>query len=322
MLEVLGLIKVVVVPYAAFLASNLVPEWSVTSGENPFATLVRRTPALVHLDFASHRRGQRPLATPTDLLAALLGRNEDISGLTGLAIDRRNLSLVLLALTQNSSALRSLSVFHAGDEAPTFVLETYQDKILEFPLLRSLASGLFVDPPHIWFHEYMASSWHFPLLDKIAIGSPPGHTIHPPGPSPIFLAEDGHPQSFSLRTLSLATVCFEFLGSSNVHELSFRVGTAKKEPEEAWFSDAVLAANFDKAPGGVVNTVETVVLVEEEIPLSSGAKRTLSLFVNRARFPSLKKVVWVSHKKDDDSTSWPAKWVLDLTKNGVEVDLQ
>lgn len=287
-------------------ASGLATEWRKKFAEHPSVSLVHSTPNLVHLEltgrFTSVAPPGLPLSTPISLLLAIATRQTGLTSLVGLAVDHDNLSAAVLAVRFHADSLRTLSIFQNGGHKSRMLYHVPPVYKLVLPVLRFISIGLLQTPQTRWLEDFIESDWVFLALTKSACGAPPGDAPAPSwlNPQAALTGPKGVFRSVYCGDLESAASVFEDLAPSSARELSFRFASEDGD----WLQLDELDEILNGAPQGKVRSVEVVVVIEGHLPAAAIGDQNLAAFVNMFRFPSLKKVVWVSHKKDNDAANW------------------
>lgn len=275
--------------------------WEELTGEHPFQMLLRCLPKVSHIHLGSHLE-----PTQSSLLVTLANTTAPLEGLTGLVVAGVNLEAVTVALRHLAPSLRRLAVFGHDTRRPLFVGETFDDhSTLDFTSLVSITSGTSAATAQPWLGRLLAARWKMPLVRKLAIGTGAMDAKQAVGP---------HKWAFGLKSTAIISIHlpsltdvgdgFPELGKVKVQELSITLRTG--DPSAPPLDEFRIA--LDKAEGGRVDTVTSVVVVESRSASLPAYDRGLNLLVveliSRKRLPSLEKVVWVSKLKGDDGAEW------------------
>lgn len=303
--ETLGRIKVLQIPNqdVPSLVGSPLPV------DCPFARLLHLTPALAHLHLR-YGSDPNPSGTAQHTLLALAMRDQRLDGLSGLEMSNENFAAALLALEQHAPSLRAISLFYVGSTPPRLLghlPERFREML--FSRLRYFANGLLINSRSAWHDWFAAGSMLMPATRKAALGIPPGASIDPSlhASQSLFLPVDpGRPSSLFIRQFSDIPTCFQPLDKTDTRELAFRVCLDANHLDDDQIPMDDLKEILDEGTDGVVvnKSVESIILVDGGVPQCPAANRNLAYLVSRVRFSSLKTVVWVSYKKNDELRAW------------------
>lgn len=276
--------------------------WEEDTTEHPILGVLRRATHAVHL----HLELVDP--TPVSLLVLLAAREKKtahlLEGFTGLVLAPRNFEAAMVALRQLSPHLRRLLIAsHKSRFGPPELMYTSNNACIHFPQLVDIAAGTLYDGDSGWLDDHLLGyRWQLHFLKKIALSPPQADGVLNEPPLWWYHEQLRVPlNAVFLKELNDLQVEFKRLADTEARELAFGISGRHAPVNLVRFK-----LELDEANDGVCRSVEVVVVVEGKVARrpSSGLDLCLAELVNRRRFPSLEKVVWVAALKDNKDLNW------------------
>ena len=259
--------------------------------EHQCLVLLRCLSKLAHI----HLHSDPPVPTCPLLLASLsmrfIVKGSFVQGLTGVVLGDGNFEAAMLALTQLAPSLRRLAICTV-DVKPSHPAKI-RHHISDLPQLVSLSTR---GPGPTWLEDAFNCRWDMPALTKVSIGRRLVLGSAIPKFSQTY-------DSVFISTLREVGWRFPRLATLQPQELGFQIGS---DQEDGRLDLEVFKSDLGRAVEPELGSVKVIVIAEGVHPrlLEDGYDLCLVELVNRHRFPSLEKVVWIAAKKDDDGANW------------------